>query len=454
MTTKDISGISILGYWAQFAYNAFRENELYAVRTHASGGFDDNWGRRFNDAGYSDLISQFQSKNSGSKGERGNDYTVWTGLLETRKLQNIRNDMANAIAGAIKRKVKGGDILRNTNGGKALNLIDNNSDRDVIYTVVTAVDRKGREPRYIYNSFGLAFYDFSLSVLSDTGADELAEAIRNDNPIITEKVLEEKKFSNKSQQVQSGFNVSRTTSESESVTNSTTSSESFTFSQTIGVKTTIGVDTSKWEYSAAFTTSQMFDTSLTTGATHNKTASRTIGASNIIVQPGAEVTVKFLQKSYVRNFNYQVPVALNFSVAICSLSGDLYDDNALIRKFGTPGYEQKHFTMLFGNNSGNSRHDIVERKCAVHGFRDKHNDGASANVLNEIKFSSFMGKNPVSKNTPNNELALNTTANNNVLLERLGTRQPMFYTGLNFDSAVTIESISIEGGEAIPLEKE
>ena len=141
---------------------------------NAGGGFAKNFTGEENRTrnGYADVAYALSQKEPKSDRKSGKDNTYWTGLAYAKNLKSVRQQAAEEIASGINRKVSGSSILNSTEGqDAALKQIDDDTTQDVLYSLVTCVDRVGSTPRFCYNTFGLAFYDFKLSVIAGEGLE-------------------------------------------------------------------------------------------------------------------------------------------------------------------------------------------------------------------------------------------------------------------------------------------
>ena len=151
---------------------------------NAGGGFAKNFTGEENRTrnGYADVAYALSQKEPKSDRKSGKDNTYWTGLAYAKNLKSVRQQAAEEIASGINRKVSGSSILNSTEGqDAALKQIDDDTTQDVLYSLVTCVDRVGSTPRFCYNTFGLAFYDFKLSVIAGEGLEYITKAQKYDS---------------------------------------------------------------------------------------------------------------------------------------------------------------------------------------------------------------------------------------------------------------------------------
>lgn len=175
---------SLIGQWASLAEQIYGTHNKYAAFVNAGGGFAKNFTGEENRTrnGYADVAYALSQKEPKSDRKSGKDNTYWTGLAYAKNLKSVRQQAAEEIASGINRKVSGSSILNSTEGqDAALKQIDDDTTQDVLYSLVTCVDRVGSTPRFCYNTFGLAFYDFKLSVIAGEGLEYITKAQKYDS---------------------------------------------------------------------------------------------------------------------------------------------------------------------------------------------------------------------------------------------------------------------------------
>ena len=404
---------SALSQWATLAEQIYGTHSKYAAQVHADGGFEKNFTSR-NAAGYADLSEKLSTTEDeqGTMGSRGKDYTKWTGLQYTDSLSKVRREAADSLADAINRKVKGDDFLDSTEGKEdTLKELDNDSSQPVLYSLVTCIDRTGSTPKYSYNVFGLAFYDFQLTALAGDGLeyitaatpyDSLKEAAVNkpnevsyktsgrDNPVISYYKNESK------QEAEVGMEFAQ----SNTVTTSNTleTQESYSFSEMIGSETKLGagffgIADVEQTINVEITCEQAMSTAWSETKEFSTTKENTVSTSMTLPAQTAAGMESSDATTSVR-MKYNCPVAVTYKVAIFSLAGDVYDDNAANQSFHTAGYRQKDFITIFGSDKAvggvsayeNLRNRAIKYKDTVgfeksygqtHGYEKKKGDEAN-----------------------------------------------------------------------------
>ena len=160
------ANMSPLNAWSQLAYLIFAASKDFVMEdsNDKKHDFADNWGNnRDSGKGYGDLVTDFQKQSEGRRGDIREDNTWWSGLAYANSLTQVRKIMADSIANNTGGNLRGDMVLKNTDGGNALKLLeDEKYQGDVLYTIVTGTERVGGTREYNYNSYGIAFYDFKL----------------------------------------------------------------------------------------------------------------------------------------------------------------------------------------------------------------------------------------------------------------------------------------------------
>jgi hypothetical protein len=376
-------GAAALDYWSQLAYLVFEDNSYYSSLINASGGFNNNFGRRPNDAGYMDMVRELKQTSPGNRGNSRSDNTRWTGLSYSTSLKDIRLKMANEIAAGIGRDITGTQILNNTGtndayGSTALKLMDVETKGDAFYSIVTSIDRVGATYQYYYNSFGIAFYDFQLSVISDDGLEYITAAEGFDNvsdaadakiPGVTYEVLGSSNpmvsYYNNAASEAASVGMEFSQENRTDVSNSFSKTETYSFREMIGGETKLGFDVAtlklfeqsiKYEFTAEQALSTAWtNTKSVSHITANRVSSTVnLPAHSVIGMESSDGTIKV-------TLDYDCPVAITYKVGLFALSGDCYDDSAAVHTFSTAGYVQQHFCSILGTDTGDARSDLNNR---------------------------------------------------------------------------------------------
>lgn len=417
---------SVINQWSTLAEQIFGTHSSFSAEVNAGGGFSENFINRNGDGGYADISDALSKADSGSWGKKGKDYTYWTGLAYAKNLSSIRTESADRIAKAINRKVKADDILgslEDKDKDKVLGALNDDAQQDVLYSLVTCVDRSGSTAKFTYNTFGIAFYDFQLTALAGdgleyiTGAqayDSIEEAaFKNpqqvsytstgrDNPVISY-------YKNDSKE-EADVGMEFTQSHSVTTSNTLETGSSYSFSEMVGSETKLGAGffgladveqsltlevTCEQAMSTAWSETKEYSTS----TENTVSSSMTLPAQTAVGMESSNATTNI-------DMTYNCPVAITYKTAIFSLSGDVYDDNAATKSFHTAGYTQKDFCTVFGAESPKGGVTATDNLCyrAIK-YKDIQNyeqsygqvdgysktKGKSAKTLNALNWDGILG---------------------------------------------------------------
>ena len=418
---------SLIGQWASLAEQIYGTHSKYAAFVNAGGGFAKNFTGEENRTrnGYADVAYALSQKEPKSDRKSGKDNTYWTGLAYAKNLKSVRQQAAEEIASGINRKVSGSSILNSTEGqDAALKQIDDDTTQDVLYSLVTCVDRVGSTPRFCYNTFGLAFYDFKLSVIAGEGLeyitkaqkyDSLKEAVNGQAAGVTYKTNANSnpKLSYYKNESKEEADIGMEFKQSNSLTTSNTleTGKSYSYSEMIGSETTLSGEipliaeveqTLKMEV----TCEQALSTAYSETKEYSETSENTISSSMSLP---AQTAVGMESSKAVTNvqLGYDCPVAITYKVAVFSLSGTVYDDNMKIQSFSTAGYRQSHFSTIFGSESekgGTTAMDNLYNRAVrytatpnyeqaygqTYGWTKKRSDGNPADKLEKLEWKDIL----------------------------------------------------------------
>ena len=418
---------SLIGQWASLAEQIYGTHNKYAAFVNAGGGFAKNFTGEENRTrnGYADVAYALSQKEPKSDRKSGKDNTYWTGLAYAKNLKSVRQQAAEEIASGINRKVSGSSILNSTEGqDAALKQIDDDTTQDVLYSLVTCVDRVGSTPRFCYNTFGLAFYDFKLSVIAGEGLeyitkaqkyDSLKEAVNGQAAGVTYKTNANSNpklsyYKNESKE-EADIGIEFKQSNSLTTSNTLETGKSYSYSEMIGSETTLSGEipliaeveqTLKMEV----TCEQALSTAYSETKEYSETSENTISSSMSLP---AQTAVGMESSKAVTNvqLGYDCPVAITYKVAVFSLSGTVYDDNMKIQSFSTAGYRQSHFSTIFGSESekgGTTAMDNLYNRAVrytatpnyeqaygqTYGWTKKRSDGNPADKLEKLEWKDIL----------------------------------------------------------------
>lgn len=364
------TNINILGDWGNIAAAIFENGGKYTC----TDDFSDCFGKSYDDdtdenCYVAELLASAGEKSGGSKGK---DNYHSTGLSVAKSLNDVRNKMGSEIADGINRKIcSSSDILgQGKNCDDALPELKDEKTQTVLYNMVTSISRSDGTPKFKYNSYGIAFYDFDLMIIADDELEYIteAESIKDEkNPIESaeQQGMEGFAFTENSDvsylvgsenystiDANKDFSLNNTTTDT--ISTSLQNSESYSFSQMIGSDTEFDstlkgiIGGVKEIFKVSFTTEQSFGTAFT----EENSYSETTGTTDVTNYPVPAQTVAYVEQSHgtaSMTVPYDVPVALTFKVMIFCMNGDVYADKVCTLAFSTAGYRQSYFSTVFGS---------------------------------------------------------------------------------------------------------
>lgn len=442
--------------WANLAYNIFGSDDK-TYWDHRGKGWDEDFGN----GGYIDFITDIFNP----RDKKGDGALKCTGISIAESLKDVQERAADDIAHDIGRKVKGSDFMDHHKLDK---LTD--AKQTVIYSTISQIDRYGKTPQYGYNAFTIAFYDFQLRVIDDgkalntvTGDDDLAEATSHNVP----------GFSYSSQTTDDGiislsqndsFEDSATTlnleeSTSSTVTNSFTNSQNYTVGANLGFNASLAGKipliaeggfsvTGGISFGETTEMSSTEENSVTKSETKSSSATMTVPAHTAAVADQTKAVTKMTTA-------YDCPVGVTYKVAIFSMCGSVYDDNAWNQSFSTKGYDQRTFLTIFGSESDCS--DAVEN-LYQRAFKNKNDPsyeqtyGYTYTHKNGGSWTSKLNWNTIlNRGVPKcrDDRYKNKLKKSDDMINALINRYPMSVTGGSMSIVET--GINSKIGEPIPL---
>lgn len=480
---------SLIGQWASLAEQIYGTHSSYAARVNADGGFKKNFTGASNRerSGYAELSYALAQPTEHTVGKTGKDFTKWTGLSYATNLKDVRQQAADAIADAIDKKIKGSDVIEKTEGDNTLKQLDDETKQDVLYSLVTCVDRAGGTYKYNYNTFGIAFYDFKLSVIAGEGLEyvtkaqkyeSLKQAAENNvagvsykstptnNPVLSY-------YKNESKQ-EADIGMEFTQSNSVTTSNTLETGKSYSYSQMIGSETTLSggiplIGEVEQTLKMEVTCEQALSTAYSESKEYSETSENKV-SSNMVLPAQTAAGMESSKAITNVKLGYDCPVAITYKVAIFSLSGVVYDDNAAVQSFHTSGYRQNHFSTIFGSSSekgGTTAMDNLYNRAVRYtttpnyeqsygqtvGWSEKRNDGSAPAKLNGLNWNDIL-----SGTINEEEIAAEMVGvqANRVLVDANGVIQSTFYTSssdypANYESQVTVSDSYTSNGKSYKL---
>ncbi len=450
-----------LFYWAQTAYQVFKLNPD-SYWDHAGNG----WDKDFGDGHYFDMIDYLCNKHEMSSGD---DKCVSLGLKLANSLDEVEKAAGSMVENLIAKKLKANSFIERA----TIDVFHEKTDTDtVFYSIAGNCDRYGKTYQFGYTVLGLAFYNFQLKVVSDgtpynTAIKDMTveEAIAkggisgftyHDNGS-GETVVYPAINSGKQEITQT---VSLTTSDTQMESNTLTNSEEYHFSEMLGVSVELDdiLKTQKLTVEMQFSAEQVIATAYSSEKSVSKEKSKS-SSITATLPPHTALEITQKQNGCVTTLEYDCPVMVQFDVAVFSICGTCYDDNAAVQTFSTAGYDQRSFATVFASSeNGNAGEDASENlylRCKnyaeVPGYEKKygvtcgksHNKGV---ICNELDWGKILKQGKAKTEYKKGTLEPKEPQD---LVSKLATERPMSCTGGMLEESGTAISSSAEG--ALPL---
>lgn len=406
MINNDKNKMTVAEAWGHTAARIFRSAGKFGSYD-GTKGFNKNFGRENRNKDWNiDLGKALGQADASSKGkDRWSNVRV-SGLTEFSAgdkdklggFDQLRHEMAKQIAASYGRKTDEGKILSQPTGKDDSALPDMKSRSESgFYNIVTSL-ADGISPRYYYNAFGIAFYDFELNPVSAKDLQYISdlEKYKNaDDPVRAaakdkvsgveytedEKTDEPKIFyhENRNDKADSHSDTFEM-EESNSYKNSVSKSVSHSFSESLGVE--VGYEESltpisklNLKVSMNFTTTQAFGTTTEKEASYtynNKVSS----ALQMDVPPHTERTGAIQPVKSTLVIPYDCPVVVSYKVMIFGMNGKFTSTSKGDSTFGTAGYPHAYFSTRFGGETkGKSAQENLYRR-GVECIKDKGYDAS------------------------------------------------------------------------------
>ncbi len=300
------------------------------------------------------------------------------------------------------------------NNSSLKGMADDTDTGNVIYNLFATRDRQGSTYRYIYNCFGIAYSDFSISPVTaeydetkgnSTGAstalkdyntlDEALAAVSAGTDISgfkptskdTGKVSSFKNESTESVEQE----ISMTKSKEETLSSSISHGNQTSFSSTQSVNFSFGTDEAFFKAQAglSFTESELWTKEVNeTDSTSNSESTTT---TQKVTLPGhTGVVQNVFESDYVYTMAYDCPVEISYTVTIFSYNGCYYDDNVKTKYFNSKGYSQTGFMTQFENANTNLR----ERKSRDTGYDEANGVTRGIKVKHGYSSSTYTWDHP------------------------------------------------------------
>ena len=248
-----------------------------------------------------------------------------------------------------------------------------------------------------------------------------------------------------------------TKSVTESVSSTISNSETYTFGQSFGSAISI---TEKFpdfeEIEMDLSMNVSFGEAMETAYSETTSITETIDSSCTVTKNVPAHTKELGQQTISETSvttTYDCPVGLSYKVAIFSMCGTCYDDNALTQAFNTAGYEQRSFVTLFGASS--NAFDAVEslyQRATNHAgdtsYDETYGNVRGTNDEGSVWCTGLNWNTILSQGTPASKSATGLKGGTD-LLYALDDTYPMSLSGGS--TTILQTSITTEEGTAMPI---
>lgn len=404
-------------------------------------------------------LSSPDAESHGSMGSTEGGVFRSTGLLSANSLKDVRNKVGSQVADMIGRNVSQSGVLKQGPGSNGtLSELDKDTEGKVYYNLITSIDHTSAF-KYHYHTFGVAFYDFDLTILADedleyvtaaegyedvaAAAEAGAKGVKYQNGGITgtNAITYTENASGEPTEVSMSFENSKTTSLSTSIENS----EEYNFEQMVGIETEF-----ESGFGALTNVTQHLSFEFTFGQAYSETRTQekckeesTTNSVSTTVEIPANTAIGIQQEDSVTTIvlDYDTPVAISYKVAVFGMQGEVYSDDGLICTYDTADYTHSFFYTQFGGTTSKAGYAAYENlynravnnpaagfdasNGSYHRWRTEHTSGSTEEYTSEkgLDWSSIKSGGIV-------------TADD---ISKLATRVPMLSSG----STMEIEGKSI-----------
>lgn len=384
-TTLSIAGIkmnlaqSLLNKWAIIADGFLDQYGDY--KTHIDSWQTDYHGK-YNERLYytSDMAAKNEKKRSGD-----GDCCRRTGILTANSFSEVRNKMGDEVKKAIDRHALNEEsekILGNAN----LDVLNDKTPRDIIYTVGTNVDNEKIKYKHRYSAHAIILYDFALEPIIDGNLETIDELTKYKT--LQEAIEGEKVQFNESDKVVYADNDSLSpvtmtktsgSTYSNSLSTTMTNSETISYGQSVQSSTKLKItDFIEQTFTIGFTWGQAYTSSKSKGETKTETVS---DQQSVSVSVPAQTTlgVREQNREITTKYSFRTPMRVTYKVCIANLAGKVYADSGAVCDFKS--YDQGASAFFFGEGGHNGENalDSLEKRAI-----DNKNNKEYDNVYGKV----------------------------------------------------------------------
>ncbi|MCL2054742.1 MAG: hypothetical protein FWG90_09975 [Oscillospiraceae bacterium] len=462
-------GGSLLGYWAQVAYMLFKEHTHYTVygKGDARDTFDQWKGGKEVGQGFHDIQWQLtwtQDSNKAYDGDGKNNSPKRQDHMNIKQLKsaNSLNDVRRAMAGDIASGIGSSTdrVLDSIDGNVGLPLMTDTTRKTVLYTTATHTywSNDFMNNRWKFNAYGLAFYDFKITPILDSGLEiitaaegykDIEEAAKNNVQGVSYQITDKENSLAVSHTNRTGVTTTEDTSRSVSVTQTLENHASFhhDYSFTESVNTSFNfkfTELFKWSLGFEFSASQMFGWEHGSSVSDSQTHTDTV-ASSIDLPPYTGIVSELSTGFITESTEYNCPVEITYKVAIFSMSGAMAPGDGGQEHWGQ--YNQKNSVFIFGDKYGDAAKDLREQQYKMYAKTDGSGEKPVYSI-SDAAWSNFNNNQAYSKQ--NSGQFAKQFRNGNALKDTLYNNVPMSTHGAEMSN--TLPSYGIEyQGDIYPL---
>ncbi len=432
---KRYGDYSVVELWANLASLIFESGGTdYGFQ---DSGYSSNFDKWFTDDTDSNrdtnLIEDLSGIEKGHTEEHKHNRTRITSWKTTTTLDNVQWEMAREISDSFnddsKEDVPAKHVLEYSSGNKdGFTVMKDQTEREVIYNIVTSSDYSSGANKAYYSSFGLAFYDFEIVPFADDdfdiitaaeGYEDIKSAADDNAPGVTYKAagVDSSNISYVTNPSSSDTVVTATYNETNSTTvsNYMESSKTYTFSENITTSTEFGakfplVGEGKASISVSFTAEQAISTAYGSETSYSDGVSAETSAE---INLPAHTQIGITQESGNSEIilDYDCPVYLTYKVVVFAMNGECYldpyttidwdssyDQGGMCAAFCVSGKESQTTGYNAVENIYNravvyeGASDFEEAYGSTEGYWEKQGDGESHKRLYALKWDKILGE--------------------------------------------------------------
>ncbi len=432
-----------LNHWAQLAYQTFRSNSN-TYWDWAGGGFDKDFGSGV----YTDLISDLTNRTG--KKESSGIVMESTGLTEASSFDNAVDLILDNQASLRSRNARGSDF-RACHGSVSLGSDALDSEQQPVYfSAVNVSDAYGGTFKYGYNAMGLIFYDFSITPLIDDAPFETFTTA-NDESVTHSVTGGHRNDSIDDSSFSQSVGTTLTTDTSNTITNASSTTRTQGFGVDIGFEEKFSITkedefTLRYGFGYDFSASEMFETSESDSVSYQESYSDETSVG--VTAPAHTISnIRTTTEKSQIGLAYDCPVAINYKVAIVSMCGTYYDDNAAILDMTSADYEHRSFITIFGNETDgtNAVQNLKDRtdNRNINGYENGHGQTSlqsmdKGTLATTLWFNTILGQ-----GTPTTGSSAPTYSGLQ-LAELMGTTAPMSASGAHMTTSSNATMVQLE----------